>query len=172
MHTDRLIVALEFLKNSISFHKENYYMQYILNNEIGSLLKGIDEFDLAIDYYYTSDSYYNRVDTTKKFIVLARLSNDKNRGVIHRNNEKYDTAQFFLFRSLDKALTVQDSAWIARNYNSFAILFKMKGDTEKAIDFYKKSLTLKKALNYKDGVITTMTNLGALFIEPGDYKKN
>ena len=84
---------------------------------------------------------------------------------MYRNNESYDTASFYFNRSLEKSIEINDSSWMARNYNSIGILYERTNETHLALDAYEKSLEIKRALFYYDGVVTTLTNMGHIIMQ-------
>lgn len=159
------------LKSFLASKSESDYFQALINNRLGSLTKGLEEYDLALEYYNLSDTYMEKVDTSLMEVVLAQLSNDKNRGVIYRNRQDYEKAIYYLEKSLKKSILEQSKRWMAINYNSLALVYELRGDIEKAIDYFGRSLELKRELNHNLGVITTLTNLGNLYRQQGNFNK-
>lgn len=162
-------LALEVLNSALESHPEEIAFQGTIHNAIGNLMKGMQQGESAVEHYDISEDYLNKLESLSDALILIRLSNDKNRGVIYRNNESYDTAYFYFDRSLQLSLEIQDSGWIARNYNSIGIMYEVKEEPEKAIEAFEKSLAIKRAINYTDGVITTLANLGSVYTSIEKY---
>jgi len=155
---------------ALDHHKEDNRYACVINNTIGVHMKNISEHDKAIYYMDKSEEYYNQIDNPDYFLIERQLSNDKNRGVVYRNLNSFDTAAFYFNRSLQKSIELNDSAWMARNYNSIAIMKATQGYDSGAIEMYEKSLAIKRALNYKDGVATTLSNLCNLYLKQNNLK--
>lgn len=157
-------------QEALTKHEGENYFAAVINNAIGSFMKDIGEYEKALEYMNESDHFCQLIDSSFHRLNMVRLSNDKNRGVIYRNNESFDTAEFYFNRSLQLSIELEDSAWIARNYNSIGIMYHQQSLFLQAIDMYKKSLEIKRALNYTDGIVTSLTNLGGVYIQIGDYR--
>lgn len=168
---DELDKATIRLSEFLAANSNRPYYVYLINNLLGSLTKSAGEYDLALNYYNASASSFDFMDSTRREIILAQLSNDKNRGVIYRNEGDYKKAEYFLQRSLQKAINIDEQPWIARNYNSLGLMYKAQGNIEKAIDYFENSLVIKRQLNYTDGIVTSLTNLGNLYRQQGNLSK-
>ncbi|UKN01130.1 tetratricopeptide repeat protein [Paracrocinitomix mangrovi] len=163
--------AYEMYQEALNLYPDDHKFACVINNAIGVQMKSIGEDSKAIQYMDESEIHYVQIDNPNAFLIERQLSNDKNRGVVYRNNESFDTAEFYLNRSLQKSIEIQDSAWMARNYNSIAILYQQQNLILQAIEIYEKSLVIKRNLNYVDGTVTTLSNLGSLYLKMGNYKK-
>ena len=162
--------AFEIFNKALESHPDDLEFQMVINSNIGTLLKGIDEGEKAIEYMDKSEEFYLQIENPRFEIVQMQISNDKNRGVIYRNEEQFDTAEFYLSRALETSVDVQDTAWMARNYNSIGIMYARQDLIVQALEAYQKSLDLKRAMEYTDGIVTTCANIGALYIQVGDYR--
>ena len=161
--------SVDFLHRSLKRYPENNLYKGSIYNELGNIFKSSSKGTDGITYYDKSEKFINQILKPERNEELIILSNDKNRGVIYRNLGSYDTAYFYLNRSLLFSQELGDSMWMARNYNSLAILYQYQNDEELAIETYKKSLHLKRQLNYMDGVLTTLTNLGQLYVQNKEF---
>ena len=159
-------VFLESLKK----HPNDPFFGCLANNALAGIMKTNDDGEKAIEYFDKSEEWFTQLVNPDDDLWRIQLSNDKNRGVVYRNFEKFDTAQFYLMRSLDRSIEMKDSSWIARNYNSLGLMYEMQGDYEKAEKALVESLALKRSQNYIDGVVTSLTNLANLKIQMGDFK--
>ncbi len=57
----------------------------------------------------------------------------------------------------------------ARGLTSMGLSSWVKGDFEKAIEYYKKSLAIYQELGYKRGLSTNLNNLGLVYMDRGEY---
>lgn len=158
-------------EDALQRHPNDPIFSCLINNALGGKMKGIGEGRKAIAYYDLSENSYDHIKEKPQNVIDAQLSNDKNRGVIYRNLESFDTAEFYLNRSLESSIQLGDSIWIARNYNSIGIMYEQQNLFMQAIEMYEQSLSIKRSLNYTDGVVTTLTNIGRLYMELGNYNK-
>jgi serine phosphatase RsbU (regulator of sigma subunit) len=161
--------AVMLLKDYLSEHGKSSHFNFLINNRLGSITKSIGDYDLAMQFYDLSESYLSKVDTSLSEIKMAQISNDKNRGVIYRTNGNYDKAAHYLNRSLKSSIQIGSKRWVAVNYNSLALMYELTEEIDQAIDYFEKSLQLKRELNYGSGVITTLTNLGNLYRQQKNY---
>lgn len=163
--------AFELYRSSLERHPQDDRYGMIINNSIGVMMKSIGESRKALGYMDRSEEFFERLRDPDPVIIDKQISNDKNRGVLYRNIESFDTAEFYLDRALQRAIEENDSLWIARVYNSIGLMYEKQQLYLQAVDAFSQSLDLKRAQNYTDGVITSLTNIGALYIKMGDYTK-
>ncbi len=60
---------------------------------------------------------------------------------------------------------------IARAYNNLGLSCWVKGDYQRAIQFYKESFDIYIDLDYKRGVSIALNNLGLVYMDQGDYER-
>ena len=161
--------AIELYHEAILAHPDDPTIACSMNNALGNVMKSTDEDQKAIDYYTTSETYFVQLQNPSPRLNKIQMSNDKNRGVLYRNNESYDTAEFYMNRSLSRSIEAQDSGWIARNHNSLAILYMEQDQFTQAIEAFERSIEIKRAINYQQGVITSCSNIAFLYLKLGDY---
>ena len=164
-------VAIQF-KNWIENNIEQVYEETISGIDeyvSGSFYKRERQPLRAFPYYLESSKTFFGIKNKTRVDSLVQISNDKNVGVLKRNENKFDTAAVLLNRSLDYAEKLKDSNWIGINCNSLAILFQRQGDILKSISFYKRSLQIKKTTNHIRGLSNSQSNISALYSKIG-YK--
>lgn len=164
--------AFEVFNKALESHPDDLDFQMVINESIGVLLKGIGEGDKAIEYMDKSEQFFRQIENPRKDLILVQISNDKNRGVIYRNKELFDTADFYLSRALETSKEIGDTAWMARNYNSIGIMYDRQNLITQALSAYEKSLEIKRSMNYIDGIVTTCANIGGLYYKVGDYRNS
>ena len=76
-----------------------------------------------------------------------------------------------LFASLqtDDSQSAAIENWKARILNNIGLLFEAKGDYERAILYFKKSLEIKEAHHEERGYAQTMSNLSKVYLAKRDY---
>lgn len=55
--------------------------------------------------------------------------------------------------------------------NNIGIVFQDRGDFAKAIDFYNRSLDIKKEIGNKKGIAISLNNIGGIYSDQGNYAK-
>jgi tetratricopeptide (TPR) repeat protein len=168
---DQINKAFDLYQDALLRYPDNHLFACVINSNIGSLMKSIDESETAIEYFDKSEEHFVQIENPSIMVIREQLSNDKNRGVLYRNKDSFDTAFFYMNRSLQKSIEINDSIWMARNYNSLGILYLRTDKYAEAIHHYEKSLTIKKATNYNSGVITTLCNLAILHTKIDELNK-
>ena len=71
---------------------------------------------------------------------------------------RYDEAELYLYKSLD-ILKKYNSPYLYNTYTSLGRLYNLKGDSIKAIEFYKKSISNAKFLNSPNALKESYKNL-------------
>ncbi|MEM3493683.1 MAG: tetratricopeptide repeat protein, partial [Thermoplasmata archaeon] len=60
---------------------------------------------------------------------------------------------------------------LAGTYNNIGVIYNDKGDYEKALEFYTKSLELREKIGDVWGIAISYNNIGLLYQDKGDYEK-
>ncbi len=60
---------------------------------------------------------------------------------------------------------------IARGSNNLGIIFQTKGEYDKAIELYRKSLKISEEIGDKQGIADAINNLGTFYYNKGEYDK-
>lgn len=55
--------------------------------------------------------------------------------------------------------------------NSIGIIFYNKGDNDKALNYYSRSLKIREEIGDKKGIAATLNNFGIIYQDQGDYAK-
>ncbi len=134
------------------FSSEEMRLIDSLNNEIKTT-----KFDttLSASYVYLSEILYvNNVDTLFPLCDNAREICEKN-----LKNKELSESDIKSFRHT-----------LAASLNNLGYYFGQKGDPEKELSHYFKSLEIKKEINDLKGVAIAYNNIGMIYKERGDLK--
>ena len=63
-----------------------------------------------------------------------------------------------------------DKEWLAIAYGNLGLIYKTRGELDKALEFYLKALKLNEELGSKEGMANQYANLGTLAETKGDMK--
>ena len=66
---------------------------------------------------------------------------------------------------------VEDKAVIAVAYGNLGVIYRTRGDLEKAEQYHLKSLEIAKELGRKEGMASQYGNLGLIYVTQGDLEK-
>lgn len=77
--------------------------------------------------------------------------------------------------NLNKQLTKQERTCFLKSkafaLNNLGSIYKLKGDYDRAINFYTQSLNIKKKNGNKSGMAASLNNIGIIYNYRGDYAK-
>lgn len=149
----------------------NALYEAALFNRAGVIFKEMKDNRKAMDYLLKADAKFQQTDSLYGQFLICKIDNDKNLGVLYRNRKSYDTALFYLNRSLAEAERIHNDRWIGIDLNSIGILYKEIGNYPKAIECLERSVKLKADADNKTGVATSYGNLGNLYQYIHNYKK-
>jgi len=89
-------------------------------------------------------------------------------------NELQDLGLFDAFVSLSERALIyveEDSVWQAAVLGNLGLIYRKRGDLNKAEQMHKKSLEIAKKLGQLDGMALQYGNLGLIYMNKGDLKK-
>ncbi|MBK8366381.1 MAG: tetratricopeptide repeat protein [Bacteroidetes bacterium] len=66
---------------------------------------------------------------------------------------------------------IKDQQGIASSLNNIAIIYEDQGDTLKALEYFNKSLDIKKVIGDKGGIATSYNNIGIFYKDQGNFKR-
>lgn len=134
-------------------------------NKIGNWHFIHEQYQEAVGYYLKALELEHRVDN-KQFIanVLTNI------GMVYWRLEDYDTSEKYHTRALEMRKNVgYTKTQMAATLNNLGLAAFGKGETPKAIDYYREALTLYKEANYKRGEAAALTNLANIYAELKNY---
>lgn len=136
----------------------------ILLGNIGNIYLDIEKREKAISYYKKAIDLFQPIS-----YKMGMAINNNNIGAAWFQLEDYDNALHHyqiasaLYDSLD------DIRGIALINNNIGFSYKRKGLTSLALPYLKKSLELQRELGAEIGFVKSLSNLGSIYTELGDY---
>jgi len=114
-----------------------------------------------------NDSLFKQFSNTKLHDTI-RLS------AIHEIAWSYvfsdpDTAFVLANKELNFAKSKKQELWMGKAYNICGVSYHIKGQYDKAINYYKLSLEIRERINDKIGVAASCSNIGSIYFNQGDY---
>ncbi|MEM6721424.1 MAG: tetratricopeptide repeat protein [Bacteroidota bacterium] len=119
--------------------------------------KGV--YDSAI--YHYNQSLLLTKDTTSRQTIKAYT----NLGNAYSLSSDYKLAEFYYEKALHYYLTVENEKEIAKLYNNLGALFYEKGEDERSLEYFKKSIQLKEKLQKSDALVDGYLNIAELYAE-------
>lgn len=168
---DELDSATHSVFSELKKVQGNALYEAALFNRAGVIFKEIKDNRKAMDYLLKADKKFQQTDSLYGQFLICKIDNDKNLGVLYRNRKSYDTALFYLNRSLAEAERIHNERWIGIDLNSIGILYKETGNYSKAIECLERSVKLKADADNKTGIATSYGNLGNLYQYIHNYPK-
>ncbi|MFK7949344.1 MAG: ATP-binding protein [Saprospiraceae bacterium] len=83
----------------------------------------------------------------------------------------YDAALEYLIEADEKCKVAANIPFIARNLNDLGCAYAKNENFEKALEHYKAALKIRKENNFTNATITTLINLGNLYIQLDKIKE-
>ncbi len=87
----------------------------------------------------------------------------RNLGVAYYMNSQMDSAQLWLNRSLDLAITLKDEKLEAAVYGAIGNLHNVTGAYQEALSYYLKALSMHKSQGNKERIRSLLGNIGTLY---------
>ena len=134
----------------------------------GDILQRMGKFDQAEKYYryFLAQSSNNPKDTARCYHLLGTVATVKG---------KYDESLQWLLDSLEMKVDLlqADDPAIAASHNSIAIVYRKKGDHQRALNSYRKAQTIWRRIfsDYHPKMATCWNNIGAVFEDQKEYSK-
>ena len=82
-----------------------------------------------------------------------------------------DSAFYFAQMGYDFAEAVDNKKWMSTLLNTQGVSFYFKGNYERALEYYSKSLAIRKKIADKKGMGTSYGNIGNIYDDQGNYEK-
>ena len=82
-----------------------------------------------------------------------------------------DSVFYYAQLEYDFALKVDNKKYMAQALNSQGVSFYFKGNYEKALEYYEKSLKISEEIGCKKGMGKSYNNIGNIYLNQGNYEK-
>ncbi len=94
------------------------------------------------------------------------------RGIHHWSKQQYDSAAYYLQLSERKSLQAKDTQLLTSCYNNQGLLFMAKGEYERSIDSYEKTLSFYSDTIPSRSKLLALLNIGISYKRMGNYNKS
>ncbi len=91
-------------------------------------------------------------------------------GLLIRKGE-YDAAEHDLSQSAQYFQASKQDSLLAKVYSNIGLLNRSKGDLDKALEYYKKSLKIKQNFDDKPGIASTLSGIGLVYLDKGELTR-
>ncbi|SNZ15208.1 tetratricopeptide repeat protein [Hydrogenobacter hydrogenophilus] len=127
---------------------------------LGEAYRMTGEINLAIENLKKAEAYATR-DVELMYIYISL-------GDAYGQKGDLDNALFYHSKSLNLARKLGDREMEAGGLTNIANVFRIKGEPDKALEYYEEALRL-----YTDekGKALTYNNIAGIYLDKGDYKK-
>lgn len=152
--------AISYLRSIASFEKvkDTLSLSKVVNS-YGNLVSDHGYYDSAI-YYFDQSILFSEASGNTLGVAIAL----NNKGNALKNIGKYDEALQSLYKSLE-VYTEQEAGdkRLSISMLNIGALLDVIGKTDKALEFYKNSIALKKNINDSSGIARVYNNIGVIF---------
>ena len=155
--------ALDYYHQSLDISKEindKTGVATLLNN-IASIYKEQKDLKRALDYYQRSLPMFQ---SENKLQSISGVYNSIG-AVVEKQGNKKLAMQYYL-KSLEIAKKIKNKRNLSNAYSSLAGLY-MIDNLDSSLIFHNKSLALRRALNFKDGIAISTINIAEI-----EFKRN
>lgn len=128
------------------------------------------------DYNNAERNYHLALKTRKRMSMdedlnLARLLNDFS--IIYLDRQDYKQAEPLLDQAMKIVEKRADDIYTSTIINNLGSVYQLKGEYEKAEEFYKRGLELRKKFLVTDhpDIAQSLSNIAALYAEQGNYQQ-
>ncbi|MFN4234852.1 MAG: tetratricopeptide repeat protein [Bacteroidia bacterium] len=111
----------------------------------------------------------NHADTTKINILFQLVENINDDNIWPNYNNQAYSLSIKLLKTSDNNIKLFAQKAIADYFNNKGYLYKIRGNTKKAIQYYLKSLTISNKLNYTYGEASSSINLATLLSQQKQF---
>ncbi|MCG7535060.1 tetratricopeptide repeat protein [Pseudoalteromonas sp. OOF1S-7] len=130
----------------------------------GMLNVQLMRFDDALaDFLHSLNLYRNLQDTFRASSIHQSLAS------LYRKMNLYEKVLFHQNKAIQMAVQLKDDRKLGIYYSNMGTYFEEIGDYNSAIESYLKSLTYRRALDYKMGMIHTYNRLGSAYRLAKEY---
>ena len=155
--------ALDYYSQSLDISKEindKTGIATLLNN-IASIYKEQNNLTSALDYYQRS---LPLLQSENKLRSISGVYNSIG-SIVEKQGNKKLARQYYL-KSLDISKKIKDKRGLSNCYSSLAGLYSIN-NIDSSLIYHNKSLALRRALNFKDGIAISTINIAEI-----EFKRN
>ncbi len=155
-------LAFEKLHESESIFKEtknDKRLPWTLTT-LGGIYHSLGDYKKALDYQIQSLTLFRK--THNKLGEARSLTGI---GSVYQNMKKYDDALLHQKASLVLFKELGSNIGVSRTYNDMGVVYQNLGAYEKSLKYHNRSLKIREKLNNKNIELTSLLNLGKLYVE-------
>lgn len=136
----------------------------LLNNIATAYIK-TGRYDSSLVYFIKAIKIKEKNDAPVSTLIVSKI----NIGSLYLAIKDYHNSEIWIKKALDDATIEKDSGNIATCYSNLGILYKRTGDTTKAIESYKNSLTINESMRNHRNLSIVLQNLALLLTSQKKY---
>lgn len=155
-----------FKQQHNTFHLAKTY------NISGLVLGQISMYDEALSFFYRSRKKFEQLQDSVEIVGV-----DINTGQLYNDMKRYREARTILTQAsvlLDNIHHIsgkKKQQLTASLYNNIAISLQNTGKYQEALDYYNRSLSIKKELKDWKGIAQTQNNIGSVYSDLGNAER-
>jgi tetratricopeptide (TPR) repeat protein/serine phosphatase RsbU (regulator of sigma subunit) len=170
-----LVLQEESLRINIFFDDKLSIARVKVN--IGNIFFNLGNFDVSLNNYYEALLVYESLNDR---VGIADCHN--NIGSVYKEMEDFDRALEHHYKSVEvfenlllSADTTNHTAMkrgLSYGFNNIGVALWSKGNSQEAIEYYQKSLEIKRENNDKNGVAQGYNNIAIVYATDGSYEES
>jgi two-component sensor histidine kinase len=159
--------AISFSRKALDISRKIKFKDGITwsHSVIASAFESMGKIDSAIFNYELARNYKVEFSDSQG---VGRM--DLNIGVVYLNQGYYQPASEAFYRAMIAFEKLDDKALLSKTYHNLGMLYRRTKNYKISLDFYNKSLALKRDLGDVRGQALTLNNMSSVFIHQKDYK--
>lgn len=134
-------------------------------NNLGLSYIEMSDYKESVSYFQKAYQFQSNLNSTESMNNLLNLM------VVYRKMGALPKAVDIGTKLLSKFDHKQNTKSMASCFNEFGIINKIQKKYDQAIEFYKKSLDIRRENHNFKGIVGSLNNIGNTYKEKGKYKK-
>ncbi|MDP3147436.1 MAG: tetratricopeptide repeat protein, partial [Bacteroidota bacterium] len=171
--------ALEYYSKSLKIYEDIGDKKGIATslNNIGYIYENLGDIPKALENYDKSLKIYEEIGDKEGIAYYLN-----NIGYIYKNQGDIPTTLEYYSKSLKIREEIGDKEGIATSLNNIGFIYSIQGDPSitsskedalragipKALEYYSKSLKIQEEIGDKEGIATSLNNIGFIYKIQGD----
>ena len=157
-------VVQQLLKIYLS--ADNKYQMAIQYSRLGAIYSNWGFVEKAMDYYLTAMKLSKKSDDNE---FKGYLFN--NIAMSYMNLSQLESAKVFFDKAEDITKSMPENLYLnTYTYDNIGSYYEVSGNIEKSLEYYKKSLLLKRQTGNVADIILSFNNLASAYIKKKDYE--
>lgn len=142
------------------------YFAKLLNNMATAYIK-TGHYDSSLRCFIQSIKIKEAQHATPASMIVSKI----NIGSIYLVLKDFENSETWIHEALDDAILAQDSVYMARCYANLGVLYKKTGDTNRAVENYKKGLAINESRGDHRNQAIVLQNLALLLTSQKKYRE-